>query len=288
MRATYAEGPMAADTPRQCAVLGSPIAHSLSPVIHQAAYSYLGLPWRYTAHDVGEDALAAFVEGLDARWRGLSLTMPLKQVALRVADDASDLARTVGAANTLIRAEDGTWVADNTDVGGARAALRERGVDSPNDVCLWGGGATAASILTALAFMNAGSVHVHVRSAVRARPTLAVAGALMHPASLAPWGVGPQCRRSDLVVSATPAGATDSVADALVADGTAGRALFEVVYDPWPTALAARWAGGVVVSGLDLLVHQAVAQVALMTGREVPVRVLREAAEAALAARQRP
>lgn len=275
----------AADHPRQCAVLGSPIAHSLSPVIHRAAYAFLGLPWRYTAHDVGEDALVQFLDGLDEQWRGLSLTMPLKQVGLRLADDASDLARTVGAANTLIRADDGTWFAHNTDVGGAGAALQERGVGTPHDVCLWGGGATAASILTALAFMDAGPVHVHVRSAVRARPALAVACALMHPASPAPWEVGPECRRSDLVVSTTPAGATDAVVDALVAGGRTGRVLFDVGYDPWPTPLAARWADGAVVSGLDLLVHQAVAQVALMTGHEVPVEIVREAAEAELAAR---
>ncbi|TDC50157.1 shikimate dehydrogenase, partial [Jiangella ureilytica] len=112
---------------RRCAVLGSPIAHSLSPVIHRAAYRRLGLDWEYTAHEVDESSLARFVSGLGPEWRGLSLTMPLKRVALDVAATASDVARTVGAANTLVRRDDGGWDADNTDVPGVVATLRAAG-----------------------------------------------------------------------------------------------------------------------------------------------------------------
>lgn len=293
----------------RCAVLGSPIAHSLSPVIHRAAYRRLGLDWEYTAHEVGEGDLAGFLAGLGPEWRGLSLTMPLKRVALDLATSASDVAATVGAANTLVRREDGGWDADNTDVPGIVATLREAGAAAGSDagaaarpgagvaaeaapVCLWGGGATAASVLAALAFLESGPVHVHVRSAARAEAALAVAAALGHPAEPAPWAVLPACAGAGATVTTAPSGALDElapdlVAAALGATGGAGRVLFDVVYDPWPTPVAAAWqaAGGVVASGLDLLVHQAVGQVHLMTGADVPVDVLRSAALAAIGAR---
>lgn len=291
----------------RCAVLGSPIAHSLSPVIHRAAYRRLGLDWEYTAHEVGERDLAGFLAGLGPEWRGLSLTMPLKRVGLDLATSASDVAATVGAANTLVRRDDGGWDADNTDVPGIVATLREAGAAAGSDagaaaaaapVCLWGGGATAASVLAALAFLESGPVHVHVRSAARAEAALAVAAALGHPAESAPWAVLPACAGAGATVTTAPSGALDELAPDLVAAalgatgaagtaGAAGRVLFDVVYDPWPTPVAAAWqaAGGVVASGLDLLVHQAVGQVHLMTGADVPVDVLRSAALAAIGAR---
>lgn len=270
---------------RRCGVLGSPIAHSLSPAIHRAAYRHLGLSWEYSRHEVDESGLAAFLAALDSRWRGLSLTMPLKRTALALSDDASDIARTVGAANTLIRAEDGVMFADNTDVTGVVATLTEHGVEVSSHVCLWGGGATATSVLAGLAFLDSGPAHVHVRSAARAQAALAVTAALGCPAEPAPWQVQAACHTAGLVVSTAPAGALDEQASELSAESTAGRVLFDVVYDPWPTAAAARWkaAGGAVISGLDLLVHQAVGQVKLMTGLDVPADVLRSAAEQAAA-----
>jgi shikimate dehydrogenase len=276
---------------RRCAVLGSPIAHSLSPVIHRAAYRSLGLDWEYTAHEVGESELAGFVAGLGPEWRGLSLTMPLKRVGLDVATTASDVARTVGAANTLVRRDDGGWDADNTDVPGVVATLRAAsgGSAGAGPVCLWGGGATAASVLAALAFLESGPVHVHVRSAARASGALAVAAALGHPAEPAPWALLPACGDAGVTVTTAPSGALDPLATSLAAAGgaAAGRVLFDVVYDPWPTPVAAAWqaAGGVVASGLELLVHQAVGQVRLMTGSDVPADVLRSAALAAIGAR---
>jgi shikimate dehydrogenase len=275
----------------RCAVLGSPIAHSLSPVIHRAAYRQLGLDWEYTAHEVGEAELPAYVGSLGPQWRGLSLTMPLKRVALDVATTVSDVAATVGAANTLIRRSDGGWDADNTDVPGVVATLREAGAAVAAAVCVWGGGATAASVLAALAFLESGPVHVHVRSEARAGAALAVAAALGHPAELAPWAVLPACADAGVTVSTAPSGALDELA-AEVAAGAAGaadprRVLFDVVYDPWPTPVAEAWqaAGGVVAGGLDLLVHQAAGQLRLMTGADVPVDLLRSAALAAIGAR---
>ncbi|WP_222850989.1 shikimate dehydrogenase [Phytoactinopolyspora mesophila] len=278
---------------RNCAVLGSPIAHSLSPVIHQAAYRYLELEWTYTAYEVDEPDLAGFVAGLDHSWRGLSLTMPLKRVALDVADDASGLARTVGAANTLIRADDGRLFADNTDVPGFMGALGERGIGTPDakpgTVCVWGGGATAASVLAALATLDAGTTHLHARSAQRAKEALELAEALGRPAGYVPWEVADVCATSELTVNTAPAGALDPFAEALTTNVNGERALFDVLYEPWPTPLAARWAqaGGIVLGGLDLLVHQALGQVRLMTGHDVPVDVLRDAAQRALSLRTR-
>ena len=269
---------------RRCAVLGSPIAHSLSPVLHRAAYRELGLDWEYTAHEVDEAGLAAFVAALDRSWRGLSLTMPLKRVGLELAGEASDLARTVGSANTLLLEPDGRVFADNTDVPGMVAALRERGaIPRMGAVCLWGAGATAASALAAVALLEGRAVHVHARDAARGAWVVDLGKRLGLAVSLRPWRPWPECSVAELVVQTAPAGAVDGVVGSLTEAGTTGRVLLEVVYRPWPTLLAARWhaGGGAVATGLDLLVHQAAGQVRLMTGHDVPVPVLRAALAAA-------
>lgn len=271
----------------RCGVVGSPIAHSLSPAIHRAAYASLGLDWTYDAHEVDVASFPSFQAELGEEWRGLSVTMPLKRVALETAARASDLAETVGAANTLVRTEAGAWEADNTDVPGVIAALTSHSVPRPSHVCLWGGGATASSVLAALALIEAGPVHVHVRSVERARPAFAIAAALGHPVEPAPWATTPDCRAADLTVSTVPAVAVEASAHDISATSRPGHCLFDVIYHPWPTPLATAWAGcgGAVVSGLDLLVHQAVGQVRLMTGYDVGADVLRAAAEVELAKR---
>ena len=115
----------------RAAVLGSPIGHSLLPTVHLAAYDALDLPdWRYQAVDCDEHRLRPFLAAMDEEWVGLSLTMPLKRLALEVADEVSPLAAAVGAANTLLR-RNGCWFAANTDVGGVVDALREAGVERP-------------------------------------------------------------------------------------------------------------------------------------------------------------
>ncbi len=257
-----------------CAVVGSPIAHSLSPVLHRAAYAHLGLDWRYERHEVAESGLRAFVEGLDASWRGLSLTMPLKHEAVRLATDVSALARRVGAANTLVL-DGARRYADNTDVPGLAAALRERGVERVERATVLGGGATAASAVAALAGI-AGRVDVVVREPARAAGVAHVADAVGLACVLVPWADAPTALQAPLVVATTPKGAADGLAGVVL---PAPGVLFDVLYDPWPTPLAAAWAaaGGRVLGGLDLLVHQAVLQVELMAGRSVPVSVLRAA-----------
>jgi shikimate dehydrogenase len=244
----------------RCGVAGSPIGHSLSPVLHRAAYAHLGLDWSYDRHEVGERELGAFLDGLDGSWRGLSLTMPLKHEALRLATRRSALAERVGVANTLVFGPDGERFADNTDVPGMVAALRERGVGTVPRATVLGGGATGSSAVAALAELT-GAVTVAVRNPARAGLVHAVADAAL---------------AAPVVVATVPAGAADALAPAVPARPGV---LLDVLYHPWPTPLAAAWsaAGGVVLGGLDLLAHQAVLQVGLMTGRTVPVEVLRAA-----------
>ncbi|MFI6579037.1 shikimate dehydrogenase [Nocardiopsis sp. NPDC050513] len=270
----------------RAAVLGSPVAHSLSPVLHTAAYAALGLEdWSYGLHECDEEGLAPFLDGLGPEWAGLSLTMPLKRRALDLAASVADLARQVGGANTLVRA-DGGWHAHNTDVEGIAAALTEAGISAPRDAVVLGAGATAASALAALRGLGLASpVTVLARDTARTGEVTAAAERLGHPVRVAPLAEIGDHLDVDLVVSSLPSGASDRYAELLAA---ARADLFDVVYAPWPTAAARAVSarGGRVVGGFPMLLHQAVAQVRLMTGvRDVPVGAMRAAGEAELARR---
>ncbi|MFJ3691386.1 shikimate dehydrogenase [[Kitasatospora] papulosa] len=270
---------------RRAAVLGSPIAHSLSPVLHRAAYTELGLDhWSYDRFEVDEAGLPGFVEGLDPTWAGLSLTMPLKRAIMPMLDGISDTAASVEAVNTVVLTEDGRRLGDNTDIPGMVAALRERGVEKVGTAAVLGAGATASSALAALAEICTGPVTAYVRSEARADEMRGWGRRLGVDVRVADWAEADEALRAPLVIATTPAGTTDALAGAVPsAPGT----LFDVLYDPWPTPLASRWAatGAGVVGGLDLLVHQAVLQVEQMTGLDAPLAVMRAAGEAALAAR---
>ncbi len=154
---------------RRCGVLGDPVAHSLSPVLHRAGYAALGLDWSYDAHRVPSGGLAAFLGGLDEQWRGLSLTMPLKREVLPLVDRLTDRARLAGAVNTLVLEDSGERLGDNTDRPGAAAALRERTSLPLVSAVVLGGGATAGSVGLALADLGVGSIEVRVREAARAQ-----------------------------------------------------------------------------------------------------------------------
>jgi shikimate dehydrogenase len=246
------------------------------------------LDWTYTAHQVEEHELADFVARLGRDWAGLSLTMPLKRAAIPICDHVSETARIVGGANTIVFAADGTKHGDNTDVPGLVNALAEAGVTAVPAATVIGGGATAASAVAALAEICDGAVEAFVRSLDRAAALPALAQTLGVDLRLRLWDEIPDGLAAPLVLSTTPGGTTDDLADAVPAGPGV---LFDVAYHPWPTALAAAWdqAGGQVVSGLELLIHQAVLQVELMTGSPVPrhdvVVAMRTAGLAALAAR---
>ncbi|MEU9736610.1 shikimate dehydrogenase [Streptomyces sp. NPDC048002] len=271
---------------RRAAVLGSPIAHSLSPVLHRAAYAELGLAdWTYERFDVDEAALPGFFAGLGPEWAGLSLTMPLKRAVIPLVDEISETARSVEAVNTVVFTEDGRRVGDNTDIPGMVAALRERGIEQVDSAAILGAGATASSALAALARICTGEVVAYVRSAARAAEMREWGERLDVEVRTADWADAAEALRAPLVIATTPAGTTDDLApDVPERPAT----LFDVLYEPWPTNLAARWSayGGAVVSGLDLLVHQAVLQVEQMTGRSpAPLDAMRKAGEHALDAR---
>nr|BFD85922.1 shikimate dehydrogenase [Streptomyces sp. Xyl84] len=271
---------------RRAAVLGSPIAHSLSPVLHRAAYAELGLThWSYDRFEVDEAALPGFLDGLGPEWAGLSLTMPLKRAVIPLLDEVSETAAAVEAVNTVVVTEDGRRTGDNTDIPGMVAALREHGIEQVDSAAVLGAGATASSALAALARVCTGEVVAYVRSDARAAEMRGWGERLGVEVRTAPWSQAGQALTAPLVIATTPAGTTDALAGAVPERPTA---LFDVLYDPWPTTLAARWslAGGAVVSGLDLLVHQAVLQVERMTGRApAPLDVMRRAGEKALADR---
>ncbi|PZH09810.1 shikimate dehydrogenase [Streptomyces sp. NTH33] len=273
-------------TARRAAVLGSPIAHSLSPVLHRAAYEELGLThWSYDRFEVDEAGLPAFFAGLGPEWAGLSLTMPLKRAVIPLLDAISDTAASVEAVNTVVFTEDGRRLGDNTDVPGMVAALREHGIEQVGSAAVLGAGATASSALAALARVCTGEVVVYVRSEARAAEMRQWGERLDVEVRTADWADAAEALRAPLVIATTPAGTTDALAGAVPERPAT---LFDVLYDPWPTALAARWsmAGGAVVSGLDLLVHQAVLQVEQMTGHApAPLDAMRRAGEKALAGR---
>ena len=275
----------------RAAVLGSPIAHSLSPMLHTAAYRALGLTgWSYQAIDCTEPGLPGLLRGCGRDWAGLSLTMPLKRAVLPLLDQVDPLAADVGGANTVTFAG-GARRGHNTDVPGMIAALAEAGVGpsgpAAEPALILGGGATACSALASLRGLGADRATVAVRDPARAADLLAAADRLGMEVKLTAFGERAG-RGRGVLISTVPAGAADEYADRIERGDCAPRAVLDVVYHPWPTRLAAaaQQAGIVAVSGFDLLVHQAAPQVELMTGRPAPLAAMRKAGLAELAGRR--
>jgi shikimate dehydrogenase len=264
---------------RRCAVLGSPIQHSLSPALHRAAYAHLGLAWTYDRVEVDERGLAAFVRELDSSWRGLSLTMPLKVAVLELGD-VDQLASLAGAGNTLIL-EGGSRTVHNTDVGGLTWAVGEVTTSPPQRVTILGAGATASAALIAASQLGAQQVTIVVRTPARAEPLRPLAVQLGVELDIRPWWA--RLPDADLAVSTVVSGAADTIAPSVV---DTVPVIVDVIYDPWPTVLAttAEGAGCTVINGRDLLVGQALLQIELMTGHSVPADVLYAALPAELSA----
>ncbi|WP_246199642.1 shikimate dehydrogenase [Arthrobacter zhaoguopingii] len=256
----------------RAAVIGHPIAHSKSPLLHAAAYSGLGLDWSYTAQDVAPEDLAAFVRSLraDDRWRGLSVTMPHKAAMAALTDANTALVETLGVLNTVtFSGGPGRRVltGHNTDVAGITGALAHAGASTPRNCLVLGGGGTAAAAVAGLAGLGADRVRVYVRQPERAAGLATAGAALGMAVEVLPWdGARASVRAADVVVSTLPPRAADSLATALPADGPAG-VLLDAAYDPWPSVLSAAWAraGGVVVHGLEMLLYQAIEQVSLFS-----------------------
>jgi len=259
-----------AESVHRAAVLGHPIEHSLSPALHRAAYEELGLSWTYEAIDVTADGVVDFVSARGREWAGLSLTMPLKEAVLPVLDTRTPVVELTQAANTVVFAN-GTKSGHNTDVSGIVAALHERHVVSIDSATILGSGATARSAMVALHELGSRECAVVARdgeSSQRMRDLGVLLGLVVE---IVPWSQGSAVLDRPVVMNTAPA----EIAGLLAPPEEAGF-LFDAIYHPWPTLLASNWAGEV-LSGLDLLVHQALGQVELMTGATVPIAVLRAA-----------
>lgn len=282
--------PLVVAGPARAAVLGAPVAHSLSPVLHTAGYRELGLTgWTYEAIECDEQGLAPFLHSVGPDWAGLSLTMPLKRAVLPLLDEIERLAADVGAANTVLL-RDGRRLGFNTDVPGMVTALRRAGVTSGRNALILGSGATACSALAAVRELGATDVAVAARSRLRAEPLLAVAARLGLAVKLIDLDAADALghARWRLLISTIPAAGAAAVAKQIESDAVHADVVFDVGYDPWPTALAtaAQSAGMVVISGYELLVSQAVGQFELMTGRAAPVAAMRAAGLAELERRR--
>lgn len=282
---------------RRAAVLGSPIEHSLSPVLHRAAYQALGLDgWTYDRFEVDAPGLAGFLAGLgvppDPQWAGLSLTMPLKEEALVLAEHCDPVALQTGAVNTLVPSETGWW-GYNTDVHGVVAALTDAGVGSTvpaTSALVLGSGATARSVLAACAELSIGQVTFAVRRDARESTLAQARDHRINASVLTMHDAAASAPQFPVVISTVPPGGADDFAAHVPQSGSpsAGSVWLDAVYAGWPTsfATAGAAAGAGVRSGLEMLIHQAVRQVELMTGRRPPLDAVQTAGRAALAAHQ--
>ena len=246
-------------------VLGKPIAHSKSPAIHAAAYGVLGLPWSYDRAELDAPELEGHLAGLGADWRGLSLTMPLKEEAARLARVIDPVAAESGVVNTLLRLTDDAsgrpqWAGFNTDVAGLARAIERAGLDASATVVL-GAGATAVSAVLAARTLGAESLGAQRLVIAARRPEAAaeLAARFGEGVSAMTLGDSPDFDPT-LVISTLPGPASETV---VLPEAFLRVPLFDVAYDPWPSPLAARWrvAGGVAHAGLDMLVEQALVQI---------------------------
>lgn len=286
----------------RAAVLGSPIGHSLSPVLHSAAYAALGLTWwRYEAIECDEAGLSPLLDRCGPDWAGLSLTMPLKRAVLPLLDRLDPLVTEVGAANTVLFAAE-QRLGYNTDVPGMVRALGVHGVGSGagaisgkashgtagqvGPVLILGGGATACAAVAAVRDLGERSVAVAVRKPDRAAALIAAAERLGVTVRLRPLD-GAALGGARMIISTVPAVAAGDIARALEGLRPRPDVVFDVSYHPWPSALgrAAQQAGAVVVDGFELLLQQAALQVELMTGRPAPVAEMRAAGRTELSRR---
>ena len=251
----------------RAAVLGSPISHSLSPILHQEAYRILGIEGSYEAIEVGSGELPQFISTAGSSWTGFSLTMPLKEEILKVATSIDPLAMRIHSANTLIATADG-WRASSTDVLGFSRALQVHGLEDTEDVLILGSGATARA---AVAACDLPGRRIRILHRSTKRETAIRACAQSAEISFLPWQeVLPFAQ---LTINTTPVGAADLFVRTL--PNVVGN-YFESLYHPWPTGLLGRWQtrGVKTIDGLDLLVEQAIEQVVLMSAIHIDSFIL--------------
>jgi shikimate dehydrogenase len=275
-------------------VIGSPIAHALSPLLHRTAYAALGVQdARYDRFEVGAGGLAAFLASAEGSvLQGLSVTMPGKPEAFALATERDETATALEVANTLIRRADGCWRAENHDVYGITAAFADHGVDAARAVGVLGSGATATSALAASARLGAERVLLSARSPEKLRQVLELSARLGVSTVVVPWKDNARVLEADACVSALALDGARAVARTWQQRGVeaSGTVLLDALYDPWPTPIAqvAQAAGAEVISGLEMLVHQADIQLRSMLGvQRAPVELMLDAARAAVDSQQR-
>lgn len=258
------------------AVLGAPITHSLSPLLHTRAFEFLGVQGEYRREEISEDRLFSFFAEHSEEFDFLSLTMPLKEIALTLPVIIDPISARIQSANTLYR-RNNQWHLTSTDGSGFMSALKNLGHHRFKDVLVLGAGGTARAVVGALDG-SADCITVFGRTSTR-RQTLE-SSVVQSEFEYLRWNDSPNFSAFDLVVNTTPAGAADLLADSLQ-PGDA-KLYFDVIYKPWPTVLGSRWSdcGGVVVNGLELLLYQGIHQLSLALNKELD--------EAALASNLRP
>jgi len=239
-----------------------PIAHSLSPVLHNTAYAFLGIDAEYGSREVDSALLAKQVHNLDDSFLGVSLTMPLKEAILPLVPEHRGVVDLVSAANTIVRGPEGLalW---NTDPMGVKGALLDSAVTQVTSLLVLGAGATARSVIAGAGDLGVSHVTIASRSHDRAERTLAFAVAAGLRVRWVNLEENPALTPPDLVASTLPSGVS---APAWIDEEMVHHAaLFDVAYSPWPSALATLWAGSgkPIASGLSMLVHQAVIQIRL-------------------------
>lgn len=253
-------------------MVGHPVDHSLSPVLHTAAYRHLGLDWHYGRSDVREIELSGFIDGLDASWRGLSATMPLKEELLRLADESDESSRLTKSANTLLLADDGSRRVRNTDVAGIQRALGDAGLDTADHAVIAGAGATARSVLVALNALGLRSAVLAVREPSRTSAMVELSDELGLALDVVRLSDLDQVVDGADVVAWTLPNGVD-LHQSMPVDARTTAVALDVTYHPWPGPLAAQWldVGGRVASGRDMLLHQAVRQVRFFVSGQTEV-----------------
>ncbi|HEV7361434.1 MAG TPA: shikimate dehydrogenase [Mycobacterium sp.] len=269
--------PASAAPPRKAAVLGSPIAHSKSPQLHLAAYRALGLDdWTYDRIECGAEELPGVVGGFGPEWVGVSVTAPGKFAALRFADEHTERADQVGSANTLVRTPRG-WRADNTDVDGVAGAIGS----ASGQALVCGSGGTAPAAVVGLTQLGVSGITVVARNPDKAARLVDLGtriGVATRFCGLDGGELADEVAAAEVLVSTIPADVAARYAGAFATIPV----LLDAVYDPWPTPLAAAVAaaGGRVINGVQMLLHQAFAQVEQFTGLPAPREAMTCALEA--------
>jgi len=269
-----------------CGVIGDPIGHSLSPTIHNAAFSHLGLDFVFLAFHVKAADLENAIRGMRGLGiHGLNVTMPHKTAVIGCLDEVDFTVRFLDSANTILN-RDGKLSGFSTDGVGALKALSENGVDLPGKkVLLLGAGGAAKAIAFALV-QEVGELAILNRSAEKAEELAETLGHMFNRkvvgAALSPDAVKTKLRDSDVLVNATSAGMKPNLSQSVVAPEALrpDLAVMDIVYNPVETKLAkdAKAAGAKVVSGVEMLIYQGAASFEIWTGKPAPIEVMRKAA----------